>query len=189
MKTPRLSTGAQIPKGSEAVANEAHFHWFGQLRSTSNDGDGHIHNVEPSTGKTHRSSPPRESDGDHVHSIVFGARTVVSGPAVRQGKLAVSEMVPVRLQRANDIEIALMERKLRKLFIVNFATNRESTVGDLDKEDIVKTASFVWQEMRHRGMPVDDETALWREAKGIGKDAEEEPVEWIRDEIYNGELF
>jgi hypothetical protein len=78
-------------------------------------------------------------------------------------KLRVPEMVPDRLKRVGDKELLAVNRRLHQLFSANFADNDKTTVGDLNREDLVNAALFVWAEMERRDMEVAEDSPL-REA-------------------------
>lgn len=84
-------------------------------------------------------------------------------------KLTIPNMVPQRLRRVADQELLSINRRLHQLFAAHFESNDSMTAGDLNREDLVNAAIFVWEEMRRRRMQVSENTSLWEAAASIGK--------------------
>lgn len=91
-------------------------------------------------------------------------------------KLTVAEMVPGRLAHVSDRELAAVNLRLHQLFGGNFAGNDRMVAGDLNREDLVNAAIFVWAEMKRRGMSVADNGPLYEEAERLRETAKESPV-------------
>lgn len=114
----------------------------------------------------------------------------MSGKVRKAGseKLAVPEMVPGRLRRVPDQELLAVNRRLHQLFAANFEGNSSMTAGDLNREDLVNAAIFVWQEMKRRRMTVAQDTALWQAANRLRKEDDEPEALTLetmsRDEMY-----
>ena len=114
----------------------------------------------------------------------------MAGKASGKGaaKLAVPEIIPDRLMKVPVKELVSVNRRLYQLWSSNFADNTKMTAGDLNREDLVNAAKFVWAEMERRGFEVSRDTSLWRAAnRTLTKcedDGEDEPETWLREEAY-----
>jgi hypothetical protein len=101
-----------------------------------------------------------------------------------QGKLSVGEMVPSKLREVTDEELLSVNRRLHQLFGAHFAGNRAMTAGDLNREDVVNAALFVWAEMRRRDMEVSDDSPLAQAANDLAKGEDREEVYSMFGQLY-----
>ena len=88
-------------------------------------------------------------------------------PNPRADKLRIEEMIPDKLRVVPDQELLAVNRRLHQLYGANFDGNDKMTAGELNREDLINAALFVWKEMLRRGMAVNQESALWRAAEHL----------------------
>ena len=111
-------------------------------------------------------------------------------------KLTIPNMVPERLRRVADQKLLSINRRLHQLYGAHFESSDSMSAGDLNREDLVNAAIFVWAEMRRRRMQVSENTPLFEAAASLRKQdpdpentsshAEEEGLDVsLRDDTYS----
>jgi hypothetical protein len=107
---------------------------------------------------------------------------------VKGSAMKIANINPDTLSQVDNKELTSLNLRMHQLWAGNFAGNDELTVGDLNRENLLNAALFIWAEMLNRGMEVDTDTALWRAAEQLTKSevivVQEEPSTYRREEAY-----
>jgi DNA adenine methylase len=99
---------------------------------------------------------------------------IASEPSTRKAddeetvqKIRVAEIEPGTLRHVSDRELRSVNLRLHQLYGANFADNDKITAGELNREDLINAALFVFREMHRRGFHIQRDSALWREAERL----------------------
>lgn len=100
---------------------------------------------------------------------------IASEPSMRKAdderepveKMRIAEIEPGTLRHVSDRELKSLNLRLHQLYGGNFADNDSMTAGELNRENLVNAALFVFREMHRRGMHYQRDSALYREAERL----------------------
>jgi site-specific DNA-adenine methylase len=82
-------------------------------------------------------------------------------------KLRIGEIEPGTLRHVSDRELRSVNLRLHQLYGANFADSDRMTAGELNRENLINAALFVFREMHRRGMHYQRDSALYQETERL----------------------